>query len=47
MTYLSRGNLPQYLLIRLILESQVTVAPVDETRYTLVSKEQLFGMQRG
>ena len=47
MTYLSPGNLPQYLLIRLILESQVTVALVDETRYTLVSKEQLFGMQRG
>ena len=46
MTYLSPGNLAQYLLIRLIQESQVTVGPVDETRYTSVSKEQLFGMQR-
>ena len=46
MTYLSPGNLAQYLLIRLIQESQVPVGPVDETRYTSVSKEQLFGMQR-
>ena len=46
MTYLSPSNLAQYLLIRLIQESQVTVGPVDETWYTSVSKEQLFGMQR-